>query len=176
MSNGWKPILDIYVSRAFQWYKELFNPLSFDPCNCLTKMWESIETQIPKVKAPFGSVKVHSFTLSYTPGSMWCDSRTFLLAHNLANPCFGLEPNAKVTTYFTFNWIKTFWTPFVWLSWPFPSMFLWYTNTTTWLDGLQSPTMSLIKDDTTRSSPDTNKLYTQNLHLDYKYLFGTPIT
>jgi hypothetical protein len=31
-SNGLcKPILDIYVSIAFQWYKELFNPMSFDP-------------------------------------------------------------------------------------------------------------------------------------------------
>jgi hypothetical protein len=26
-------ILDIYVSRNFEWYKELLNPLSFDPCN-----------------------------------------------------------------------------------------------------------------------------------------------
>ncbi len=28
-----EPILDIYVSIDFQWYKELFNSLSFDPCN-----------------------------------------------------------------------------------------------------------------------------------------------
>jgi hypothetical protein len=26
-----KPILDIYVSRPFQWYKEFFNPMNFDP-------------------------------------------------------------------------------------------------------------------------------------------------
>jgi hypothetical protein len=26
-----KLILDIYVSRAFQWYKEIFNLMSFDP-------------------------------------------------------------------------------------------------------------------------------------------------
>jgi hypothetical protein len=33
-SNGsWEPILDIYVSRAFQWYKEFFNTISFDPWN-----------------------------------------------------------------------------------------------------------------------------------------------
>jgi len=30
-SNGlYKPILDIFVSRDFQWYKEVFNPMSFD--------------------------------------------------------------------------------------------------------------------------------------------------
>jgi hypothetical protein len=28
-----KPVLDIYVSIAFQWYEELFEPLCFDPCN-----------------------------------------------------------------------------------------------------------------------------------------------
>jgi hypothetical protein len=26
-----KPILDIYVLRAFQWYKEIFNTMNFDP-------------------------------------------------------------------------------------------------------------------------------------------------
>jgi hypothetical protein len=33
-----KPILDIYVLKAFQWYKKLFNPLGFDPCNCSLKI------------------------------------------------------------------------------------------------------------------------------------------
>ncbi len=28
-----EPILDIYISRSFQWYKELFNLMSFDPYN-----------------------------------------------------------------------------------------------------------------------------------------------
>jgi len=32
--NGWcEPISDIYISISFQWYKELLNPLGFDPCN-----------------------------------------------------------------------------------------------------------------------------------------------
>jgi hypothetical protein len=31
-SNGsCKPIEDIYVSRNFQWYKELYNSMNFDP-------------------------------------------------------------------------------------------------------------------------------------------------
>ncbi len=46
-SNGsCELILDIYVPKAFQWYKELFNPMSFDPCNHLLKIWESIRTLI----------------------------------------------------------------------------------------------------------------------------------
>jgi hypothetical protein len=33
-SNGsYKPILDIYVLRTFQWYKEALNPMSFGPSN-----------------------------------------------------------------------------------------------------------------------------------------------
>jgi len=35
-SNGTcEPISDIYVPIAFQWYKELFNPMSFDPLQLL---------------------------------------------------------------------------------------------------------------------------------------------
>ncbi len=28
-----EPILNIYVPRNFQWYKEILNPMGFDPCN-----------------------------------------------------------------------------------------------------------------------------------------------
>jgi hypothetical protein len=49
-----KPILDIYIPRAFQWYKKLFNPLIFDPYNCSLKIRESIETPTPKIEAPLG--------------------------------------------------------------------------------------------------------------------------
>ncbi len=32
--NGlFEPILDMYAPRPFPWYKELFNPIGFDPCN-----------------------------------------------------------------------------------------------------------------------------------------------
>jgi hypothetical protein len=34
-NGSYEPILNIYASRAFQWYKEIFKPLSFDPCNRL---------------------------------------------------------------------------------------------------------------------------------------------
>jgi hypothetical protein len=68
--NGWcEPILNIYVSISFQWYKELVNPLGFDPCNCSLNIWESTGTQIPKVEIPlgmWGSIPSHSFALPGT--------------------------------------------------------------------------------------------------------------
>ncbi len=63
-----EPILYIYVSLAFQWYKELFNPLGFDPYNCSLKIQESIKTPNSQSGSSLGSVKVHSLTLSFTPG------------------------------------------------------------------------------------------------------------
>jgi hypothetical protein len=45
-NGSWEPIFDIYVLRSFQWYKELFNLMGFDPCNCSLKIWESIGTLI----------------------------------------------------------------------------------------------------------------------------------
>jgi len=66
-SNGsCKSILNIYVLRYFQWYKELFNSMSFDPCNRPLKIWESIGTPTPKVRAHlgvWGFIPSHSLTL-----------------------------------------------------------------------------------------------------------------
>jgi len=69
-----EPILDIYISRSFHWYKELFNSLSFDPCNFPLKIREFTGTPTPKVDLPWG-VRVRSLTPSHTPGSMLCDSQ-----------------------------------------------------------------------------------------------------
>ncbi len=64
-----KPILDIYVPRAFQWYKELFILMSFDPYNRPLKIRESIKTPTPKVGAHlrvWGFIPSRSPTLSGT--------------------------------------------------------------------------------------------------------------
>jgi hypothetical protein len=61
-----KPILDIYVSITFQWYKKLFNPMGFDPCNCLLKIWKSIGTPTPKMRVHlrvWRFIPSHSFAL-----------------------------------------------------------------------------------------------------------------
>jgi hypothetical protein len=49
-----EPILDIYVPRAFQWYKELFNPMGFDPYNHFLKIQESTRIPTPKMGAHLG--------------------------------------------------------------------------------------------------------------------------
>jgi hypothetical protein len=86
-----EPILNIYVPRAFQKYKEIFNPMSFDPWNCPLKIWKSIGTPTPKVR-------VHLWVWGFIPISMKCDSRDLLLAHTFANLCLSREPKAKVMT------------------------------------------------------------------------------
>ncbi len=48
------PILDIHIPRYFQWYKELFNPMSFDIWNRSLKIWESTETPTLKVGVHLG--------------------------------------------------------------------------------------------------------------------------
>jgi len=90
-----EPILDIYVTRAFQWYKKRHKLLSFDPWNRSLKLWESTETPSPKVGIALG---VWGFTPSHF-GSMWCDSRTSSCPATLQPLCFDHEPKAKVVTF-----------------------------------------------------------------------------
>jgi len=59
-----KPILDIYVSIIFQWYKKLFNPIGFDLCNRSLKIRESIMTPTPQMGAHLGMWR---FFLSHSP-------------------------------------------------------------------------------------------------------------
>jgi hypothetical protein len=56
--------LDIYVPRAFQWYKKHFNPMGFDPCNISLKIWESIGSPTPKIGTHLG---VWVFIPSHSP-------------------------------------------------------------------------------------------------------------
>jgi hypothetical protein len=77
---------------------ELLNPMGFDPCNCSLKIRKSIGTLNSQNGSSLGNVKVHSLTLSYTPGSMRCDSWAFLLAHTLARPFLCHEHKARVAT------------------------------------------------------------------------------
>jgi hypothetical protein len=53
-NGSYKLTLDIYVLKPFQWYKELFNPMGFDPYNCSVKIQMSIETPTPKVGTHLG--------------------------------------------------------------------------------------------------------------------------
>jgi len=101
--NGWcKPILDIYVSKSFQWYKERLKPLKFDCCNCPLKIWESTGTPTPKVE-PFGGVRVHSLTPSHTFGSMLYDSRFPSWLTTLQTLTLVMSPRLRLRHYTTKN-------------------------------------------------------------------------
>jgi hypothetical protein len=96
-NGSWKPILYIYIPRAFQLYEKLLNPMNFDPYNCSLKIKESIWSLIPKVGAhmeAWGLIPSHSLALPehemWLPGSF--------LAHTFASPYFGHKPKARVTT------------------------------------------------------------------------------
>jgi len=63
--NEWcEPILDIYVSITLQWYKELFEPLGFDPWNRSLNIRESTKTLTPKMEAP---LRMWGFIPSHFP-------------------------------------------------------------------------------------------------------------
>jgi hypothetical protein len=64
-----KPILGIYASRAFQWYKELLKARSLDPCNRTLKIWESFRDSNSQHGSSLGSVRVHALTLFALPGA-----------------------------------------------------------------------------------------------------------
>jgi hypothetical protein len=69
-SNGLcEPISNIYIPRAFQWYKERLNPKKNYPCNHSLKIRESTGTLTPKMGVPlgvWGFIPSHPFTLSGT--------------------------------------------------------------------------------------------------------------
>jgi hypothetical protein len=65
-----KPILDMYVSKYFQWYKEFFNPMSFDLWNRSLKNSKLCRDFNFQSGNPLGSVWVHPLTLSNTPRSV----------------------------------------------------------------------------------------------------------
>jgi hypothetical protein len=49
-----EPISNIYVPRAFQWYKEFFHPMGYNPYNHFLKIGESIGTPTLKMGTHLG--------------------------------------------------------------------------------------------------------------------------
>jgi hypothetical protein len=79
-NGSWEPILDIQVPRAFQWYKDLFNPMGFDPCNWSLKIWKSIGTPcrnptLAKCEDETHSPKVGDLESSGTPECLEFDNK-----------------------------------------------------------------------------------------------------
>jgi len=110
-----EPILDIYVPRAFQWYKERHKTLSFNPSNSSLKFRDSTGIPSPKVGVAVG---VRGFTPSHfltLPGICDVTPEHSLGLHLcnpfalVASPRLGLrQPWQKVlTNYLDDNWLCT---------------------------------------------------------------------
>jgi hypothetical protein len=88
-----EPILDIYVLRVFQWYKERHKPLNFDPCNHSLNFWESTGTPSPKMGVALGEwgfIPLYSFTFLTLPGV--CDVTPGLLLALISELPLALTP------------------------------------------------------------------------------------
>jgi hypothetical protein len=85
-----EPILYIYVLIAFQWYKELLEPLGLTLAITLWTFANPLGFHFPKWKLLWECEGSFPHTFLHF--------RASLLAHNLANFYFGREPKAKVAT------------------------------------------------------------------------------
>jgi hypothetical protein len=93
--NGWcEPILDIFVSIAFQWYEELFEPLGFDSCNHSLNIWESIWLQLPTWEFTWECEGFFPRTLLHSRG-MRMRLPNLVLAQTFASP-FALVTSRKL--------------------------------------------------------------------------------
>jgi hypothetical protein len=93
-SNGWcKPILDIYVLRNFQWYKYVFNPMSFDPPNYSLK----IRLQPLKCESTWECVGSFPHIVSHSQ-ECECEPQVALSACTFPCFCLGFEPKTKIMT------------------------------------------------------------------------------
>jgi hypothetical protein len=100
-----EPMLNIYVRRNFQSYKELFNPMGFGPFNHSLKIWKSIKSPIPKVGTHLGVRDSFPHILAHSK-SMKCDSCPSHLVYTFASPCFSREPKVKVVTLVVMKQLK----------------------------------------------------------------------
>jgi hypothetical protein len=102
-----EPILDIYILRTFQWYKELFNSMSFDPYNRPLKIQKSIGTPTPKMRAHLG---VWGFIPSHFPKFPRAWNVTPRLHFWLAPlQAFALVTSLRLGLQHIFNQIQSYW-------------------------------------------------------------------
>ncbi len=114
--NGWfgscDPILNIYVLRAFQWYKELFNRMSLSPWSRSLKIWKSIRIPSPKVGVHLGVWRfIHSHFPTF-PGAWDVTPKLLLLVCTFANPCLSCEHKVglqHVNFHTCHKWAKRGW-------------------------------------------------------------------
>jgi hypothetical protein len=93
-----EPILDIYTWIAFQWYKELFKAMGFDPYNRALKIRESFWDFNSQHGSSFGSVRVHALTLFALPKTCEVTPGSPSWPTTLQPPYLGHELKARVVT------------------------------------------------------------------------------
>jgi hypothetical protein len=122
-SNGsCEPILDIYVLRTFQWYKEVFNLMGLTFQIVIWRFRNPSGFQFPKWKSTWECVGsfLHTFPHSWECD---CDSLLALSTHTFPCPCFGREPKAKVVTHvihIVYNETKNLWLCGIEMCWSSP--------------------------------------------------------
>ncbi len=97
LNGSCKPILDIYVPRAFQWYKKLFKPSSLTPIITFWRFGNPPKLHLPKKEFTWECEGSFPHTLlHFREHAVWLLG--FLLAHNLtssfalvASPRLGLR-------------------------------------------------------------------------------------
>jgi hypothetical protein len=92
-----EPILGIYTSRSFRWYKKRLKVKSFDPCNRVLKIRESFRDSNSQHGSSLGSVRVHALTffallgaceMTFESSSWPATFQPFVL---VASPTLGLQ-------------------------------------------------------------------------------------
>jgi len=101
-----EPILDSYVSIVFQWYKELFNPLGFDPCDHSLKILKvHRDSKLQKWKLPWECEGSFPHTFLHSWAFSWPATLQALALG--ASPKLGLRQPKNVLIK-TFLLIKTY--------------------------------------------------------------------
>jgi hypothetical protein len=106
-----KSILDIYVSKDFQWHKKSFNPMNFDPSNCFLNIQKSFGTSIPKVGAHLGMcgfIPSHSSTFL----GVWMWLPGYILSPHLSM-FFTLVTKPKLGSWHSHALTLIFWQTYV---------------------------------------------------------------
>jgi hypothetical protein len=99
-SNGsCEPILDIYFSRTFQWYKEFFNPMSCDPSKLFFENLGIHRDSNSQNGRSLGSAWAHSLTFSGT----WVWFLSCTLGPHLFKPLPWSWTKVSIVTFITDN-------------------------------------------------------------------------
>ncbi len=82
LNGSCEHILNIYISRDFQWYKELFNPMSFDLAIAFQKFGSPSGLQFPKWEPTWECVGSFPCTFLHSwECEMWLTGFTLSLHH-----------------------------------------------------------------------------------------------